>query len=152
MVDTAGTKMIPERIVLKAKALYGQNYRFYGPYTRKQDSRKIVILYDGTKRSAKLLAKFKLELYLNRKLRAWEQVDHRDEDRLNDRIENLRVLTGVANRKKSVAFTYGKGYKVYCQHCKLLIATRYSAKPRRKFCSNRCRGLHLGNQYQQKAG
>lgn len=53
--------MIPERIRILGYKVYGKNFRFYGPYVRKSDERKFVILYDGVKRSAKLLSRFKID-------------------------------------------------------------------------------------------
>lgn len=85
--------------------MYGQAIRIYGPYTRK-DGRKIVILYDGVNRSARQLAKVKLEIHLGRLLRKGEEVDHEDEDKTNDHISNLRPITSTKNRQKANAIRY----------------------------------------------
>lgn len=74
----------------------------YGPYVRKQDKRRIVVIYDGIKRTAKLYAKVKLEIKLGRRLSRQEEVDHKDDNPKNDRFSNLQLLSATKNRQKSV--------------------------------------------------
>jgi hypothetical protein len=87
--------------------LYGQGYKVYGPYKRKQDGRKIVIVYDGLTRIAKQYAKVKLEIKLGRLLSSKDEVDHIDGRKNNDRFSNLQLLTGTKNRQKQ--FKEGNG-------------------------------------------
>lgn len=83
-----------------ASVLYPGN-TVYGPYTRKSDGRRIVVIYDGVNRTGKLYAKVKLEIKLGRRLSRYEEVDHVDEDFTNDRFSNLQLLSPTANRSKS---------------------------------------------------
>lgn len=123
--------------------------KIYGPYIRKQDGRKIVILYDGKKRSARLYAKYLLEKYLNRKLLKGEEVDHIDGDITNDSIGNLRAISGTLNRVLANLRKYGSKETTSCLYCKKHIS--FSKSRKRQFCSNSCKSKHLGaNQYGNK--
>jgi hypothetical protein len=90
-----------KRQILK---LYTEFHTVYGKYKRK-DGRKIVILYNGEKRSARQYAKVKLEIKIKRRLRKNEEVDHKDNNFRNDKFSNLQVLTGSQNRRKSTLGT-----------------------------------------------
>ncbi len=100
--------------VARILELYPEFHTVYGPYIRK-DGRKIVILYDGRKRSARQLAKVKLEVKLGRRLYWDEEVDHIDEDPTNDKFSNLQALTKSENASKSKfngkGFSWATGYK-----------------------------------------
>jgi hypothetical protein len=80
--------------------LYPEFNNIYGPYKRKSDDRKIVILSDGDKKTARQYAKVLLEVKLGRRLKNDEVVDHIDEDPTNDEITNLQLLTHSENAKK----------------------------------------------------
>lgn len=47
-----------------------------------------------------LYSRYLMEQHLGRHLEPWEHVDHVDEDKTNDRLENLQVLSNSANMKK----------------------------------------------------
>lgn len=46
-------------------------------------------------------ARWLMQEHLGRKLEPWEHVDHKDENRLNDLIENYQILTLAENTRKS---------------------------------------------------
>lgn len=64
-------------------------------------------------------ARYRMCVKLNRILSKSEHVDHRDEDKTNDNITNLQILTQAANNKKSIkARGKEKKYvKLYCVVC-----------------------------------
>lgn len=96
----------------KILELYPEYHTVHGPYVRKTDRRKIVILYAGTRRTTRLLAKVKLEIKIGRRLRGKETVDHKDEDPTNDCYSNLQVLSRAENASKSsIGNTYALGFK-----------------------------------------
>ena len=47
-------------------------------------------------------ARYRMSVALGRRLKKWEHVDHRDEDKTNDSIDNLQILTQAQNNRKSV--------------------------------------------------
>ena len=78
--------------------------KVYGPYIRKKDSRKHVVIYDPTatpKRTTVSYPKYLMEQHLGRKLTDDETVDHIDEDYTNDAISNLRIIPRADNAKRS---------------------------------------------------
>lgn len=119
------------------KQLYGNDLTaIYGPYIRKEDGRKHVILYNSAAKVRTTLSypKYLVERMLGRVLIEPETVDHINKDFTDDRLENLRVLDRVTN-----ACT-GRKHKVHlintCKQC----ATKF--RPQRqttKYCSNKCK-------------
>lgn len=76
--------------------------KVYGPYTRK-DGRKHVIIYDTETQSRRTVSypRYLMEQHLGRELLPEEQVDHINEDFTDDRIENLQLLSRAENNRKS---------------------------------------------------
>jgi hypothetical protein len=130
----------------QVQKLYPKVKAVYGPYTRKQDGRAIVILYDGDKRTAKLLAKIRLEIKLNRCLSRDETVDHKDDDITNDTEDNLQLLSRVENAKKSAK--RNGPVQAKCRWCeKVFTLTKHQYAKRLvlkegPFCSRQCSGRY----------
>ena len=67
----------------------------------KKENRKMVCLVNSNKdRTTIALARYKMAVKLGRLLTDDEQVDHIDNDKTNDDIENLQLLTPEENRAK----------------------------------------------------
>ena len=85
--------------------LYPEYNVVYGPYKHKHDKRMRIILYKsgekGKWRKILAYAKALMEIKLNRVLEKGEVVDHIDEDKTNDNIDNLQVLSNKENIIKS---------------------------------------------------
>jgi hypothetical protein len=141
-----------ESFITDFQNLYGAAYKVYGPYKRKQDGRKIVVIYDGVKRTAKLSAKVKLEIKLGKILTKKEEVDHIDGCKDNDAFNNLQLLTPTNNRIKQHSQKHGDVLNIKCHLCDKFIRTVYSNKRKIKcFCSNSCRSKFYGvNQFGNK--
>lgn len=119
--------------------LYPEFHEVYGPYLR-SDGRRVVIMYDGVKRSSRQYAKVVLEVKLGRRLVGDETVDHEDEDKTNDEPGNLRVLPSAIN--SSLGASRPKQY-AECATCtttfELTRDQRTSRnKDKKKFCSREC--------------
>lgn len=120
-------------------------YKVYGPYTRK-DGRKHVVHYDGTHRRTQSYPRYLMENYLGRALNDWEQVDHINNDHTDDRIENLQILTQLANIRKSSKEAETMWFT--CPNCtvKFEIPARYFRNNQLKqgrvgpYCSKKCAG------------
>ena len=146
MVDIS----MKQKLVNSVLALYKEFHTLYGPYVRK-DGRKIVVLYDGHRRSARQLAKVLLEVKLGRRLLSGEEVDHKDGDFTNDSPQNLQLLSVTANRIKQHRDIHGLEVNHFCRNCGDFIKVTFSKRCIRKYCSNSCRSTHLGsNQYGNK--
>ncbi len=119
--------------------------KVYGPYTRKSDSRKIVVIVDGSNRTTQTYAKYLLEAKLGRKLQLHEDADHIDNNPANDSVDNLQALDHLANMLKGrKAADRGE---FYCPVCKskfvrLLRDIRRNQGRGKKgpYCSKRCSG------------
>ena len=125
--------------------------KVYGPYIRKKDGRKHVVIYDPTatpKRTTVSYPKYLMEQHLGRKLTDDETVDHIDEDYTNDAISNLRIIPRADNAKRSspkMILVDGQ-----CAMCGVTFTlTRAQMKLERQgrkcagpFCSRQCRGRY----------
>jgi HNH endonuclease len=91
-------------------------------------------------------ARYLLCIKERRLLEAWEEADHKDDDRRNDDPDNLQVLTKRINIQKSAK---GRTMVVLvCAECdqsfERELRQTYSAKRgARTFCSRRCMGLKM---------
>ena len=47
-------------------------------------------------------ARYRMSVALGRRLKKWEHVDHKDENKTNDALGNLQILTQEQNNRKSV--------------------------------------------------
>lgn len=106
----------------------------YGPYFSRTEGRYFVLI-DGKK---KFYARHLMEQHLGRKLEKWETVHHKNENREDDRIENLEVLHTSRHRRmhmfeNKIAVT--KSYFDRCslteeqiEYCKRIMQTKDVAK------------------------
>lgn len=121
--------------------------RVYGPYTRK-DNRKIILIYndDGSRRT-KSYPKYLLEQKLGRELVGDETCDHTDEDFTNDDLSNLQVLSLAENAAKSMKNRPKKLYNFVCEICgtnatKSLRNVKHNHNLGRRgpYCGRQCAG------------
>lgn len=77
----------------------------YGPYRRKYkrspDRYQITVKFEDGSSSSMSYARWVMTQHLGRVLESWEHVDHKNENTLDDRIENLQILTPGDNNRKS---------------------------------------------------
>jgi hypothetical protein len=89
-----------------------------------------------------------MEQHLGRQLCPDEHVDHKDEDKTNDVLSNLQVLSAAENTRKMIANTRPKGWVTFiCPVCKkeATKSARDVRGNRKKgkagpFCSRSCAG------------
>jgi hypothetical protein len=111
----------------------------------KRLDRYMVSLYSKTYRTTISLAKYRLSIKLGRILSRHEEVDHIDNDKLNDDVDNLQILSRKANQDKSV--------RCKCEVCGKIFDRRYGqviwknnvSKPR--FCSRSCETVSKRKNY-----
>lgn len=84
------------------------------------DNRKTVILYNShDKRSSTSYARYLMSVSLGRYLTRQEHVDHIDNDKTNDCLSNLQILTQAENSKKAskgVSYVY-----LTCDYCRQVL-------------------------------
>lgn len=124
-----------------------------GPYFNNKNQRWFVCIYYGNKdnrNQTMWLARYLMQEHLNRILESSEHVDHKDENKLNDNLENLQILTETENtvkRNKSLAIN-PEELIVFCSFCsKEIKMNRQKQKDRAKaeregrngpFCNRKC--------------
>lgn len=126
-------------------------YKIYGPYIHAQMNRKYMVLEKDGKKNSILYSRYLMEIHLNRRLNSNEEVDHINEDKTDDRLENLQVLSSKENRRKALLHRRPmQGYintftKVECKTCGVrfkLLTNEYHRRLRRNkngiFCSQSC--------------
>jgi hypothetical protein len=111
---------------------------------RRDGYRKVVWIYykDGTRKRINY-ARYKMQKYLGIELPKNEHVHHKNENKLDDRIENLEVIK-IQDHTRLHATIYVKKIKV-CIVCKkyFTLTIQQQSDERcnrkiRKFCSKKC--------------
>lgn len=88
------------------------------------------------------LARYRMSVHLKRALKTHEQVDHRDEDRTNDTLSNLQLLTGKSNTRKSVRHRKGLIVAEMVQRCEVCPA-RFKHQKLKRTCGRVCKNRLL---------
>ncbi len=112
------------------------------------EKRKTVILFNSKHdRSSVSYARYLMAVHMGRFLSESEHVDHIDDDKTNDVISNLQILSQAANNKKS-----SKGLTIVTLSCgccgkSFVREKRQLYSPRKTIsCSRKCaRNKQFGN-------
>lgn len=103
---------------VSAEAPYGDYYLYV--VWHKSEGRRFAVLVsktNGRVRTTISYARYLMAVKLGRKLEKQEQVDHIDNDKTNDVIDNLQILTSKENLRKE-AQRRGVSYVVFkCPTC-----------------------------------
>ena len=129
----------------KPVAEYPYNeYRLYIVWHEKEGRYYAQFKHLGTgKRHCISLARYRMAVKLGRVLEKWEQVDHIDNDKTNDSIDNLQILTRLENNRKAAKYD-GRDKKilVICPICKVPFKVRrYRLKDDNIPCCSRACGF-----------
>lgn len=132
--------------VEKVFSLYVGFDSLYGPYTRK-DGRKHVVLRNTKTKELRTVSypKLLVELREGRLLSSREQVDHEDRNKTNDDLSNL-VIRNLGEHQKLDAKRVNP-VEVSCVFCSTLFNIRHGQrKPNQPgagpFCSKKCSGKY----------
>lgn len=122
------------------------------------ENRRNVILYNNTKdRTTVSYARYLMSVHLGRFLNIDEHVDHIDNDKTNDSITNLQILSQLENSRKQSVFAFGgkKMVQLKCPFCKNIFERKYgntqlvpSYKNKISCCSRAC--SHQFNTYRNE--
>jgi hypothetical protein len=122
--------------------------KVYGPYIRKKDGRKHVVVYyiDSTHRTISY-PRHIMEQHLGRELEFIEEVDHIDRDHTNNSIDNLQIVGRYKHRQLDALRAFKEKYT--CPICKKEFyrssnRVRHASKQNKSgpFCSKVCSGRY----------
>lgn len=139
---------------LELESPYAEKWRL-GYVVFCPDQRRRVFLYNSeTERATLSYARYLMSVKLGRFLEPTEHVDHIDENRTNDEIGNLQILTPEENYAKHKAWRESNGLAAFqvileCPVCEEAF-TKRSRVVQQRFeqgkmitCSKRCSAKHL---------
>lgn len=118
------------------------DYKVYGPILHKKQNRRMICLVslDKSHRTTLAYAKFLYSIHLGRILTKDEEVDHKNNNKLDDVLDNLQILTRPANVKKSAKPK--TLIPCICTLCGKSFTRRKGTEPgpfgRKSFCSRSC--------------
>lgn len=155
---TAGRGVVPRPLAFVAQSAEAPGKlphvrgiaRVYGPYTSQLDRARprrfvIRIFEDGTRETTSY-ARHLVEVNIGRELGDGEEVDHKDDNQLNDDLSNLHVITPRANRGKGRS---PEMVEFACPICGELVKkearrVRHNRKQGKAgpFCGKRCARQH----------
>ena len=127
-----------------------EEYIVYGPIFHRKEKRRMIVLVrkDKSRRTSTSYARYLMCVKLGRMLCKDEEVDHKDDDKMNDDVSNLQVLTFKQNLEKSCSKRVKTTVELVCDHCKGTFGRRKGNEPsakgyKRAFCNRECRRLFL---------
>lgn len=108
--------------------------------TNKEPRRNVILYNSHTDRSTVSYARYLMSVSLGRLLGKAEVVDHINNDKLDDRLDNYQIISPTENvRKSSKGITYKEFVCPVCQVTFTLEARRFSGKTS-PTCGKSCGG------------
>lgn len=128
---------------MRIELLYPYNTKWRKGYlVTNRECRKMVLLYNSNEdRTTTAYSRYLLSCHLGRFLNDDEQVDHINEDKTDDRLENLQILSRLENNHKT--FKVGETiFAFICPVCnKQFTLTARQSHKENPTCSRRCGGI-----------
>lgn len=125
------------------------NYQVYKPRIHKKEKRQYITLRDLETKKLKTMsyARYLLSVKEKRILNTDETVDHIDNNKLNDNIENLQILTSEQNIVKYLTEVHKPKdlFEFICPNCNKVIykdKRQLHKKQKLFFCSRHCSGYY----------
>ena len=133
---------------MKIELKYPYNTKWkYGYVYVNGDNRKTLILYNNhNERSSTTYSRYLMSVKEKRFLEQWEHVDHKNNDKTDDREDNLQILTKSENSEKyEKEVNSGTFVKIECPNCFSIFIKRKgitqlvpSLKNKITCCSRKC--------------
>ena len=118
------------------------NYTCYKIWHKKQGRWYVCLIENNPFKSRTTItyAKFLMSIKEGRILSKKEEVDHIDEDKSNDSVNNLQILTKKENSNKSSSKRLKRVTELTCPYCGILFVIENRNLPFRKnpCCSRSC--------------
>lgn len=127
-------------MVEKAKYPY-EGYNLYIVMHKKMGRRMANLVNPNNRKDRTTIsyARYLMSVHLGRFLNKDETVDHINEDKLDDRIENYQILSRLDNKAKSQS--KARLFEFVCPVCNssFTLTARQSYKKENPSCSNKCK-------------
>lgn len=129
--------------------IYEEVVKTYGPYQGKDNRLRVILKYKDGHKQLLSYPRYVMEKHLNRHLNVSEQIDHIDENPLNNNLENLQIVSFKEHQKQDAI--RNKDVIVRCQYCgkgftisgsKLNTRNRKDRHQSGYFCSKVCSGKY----------
>jgi len=118
------------------------NYKAAYLVINKEPRRNVILVKEDNTKTTMSYARYLMSIHLGRFLTKEEHVDHIDNNKMNDCIENYQILSQLENNRKS---SKGRKYiKMRCPNCGKIFDIRYNQshiQKKGKFssCSRTCK-------------
>jgi hypothetical protein len=126
------------------------NYWVYAPIYHNKEKRNYAVIVNKNNwkdRSTVSYARYLMSVKEKRILEKWETVDHINNIRDDDRVENLTILTNAENKKKYINYAlYHTEVKLICPNCRNIFVRKIKQTHISKgglftSCSRHCSGV-----------
>lgn len=114
-------------------------------YPNGENRRHVYLVKGGKVQTATSYARYLVAVNEGRFLNPDEHIDHIDNDKTNDVLENLQIVTVAENNKKQARYNGSKVAEIQCPICKYVFIRRagntQAVKSRRNAvtcCSKKC--------------
>lgn len=138
-------------MALQAQFPY-EKYKLYVVHHKKMNRKMACLVNPSIRNDRKTIsyARYVMSVFLGRELTKEETVDHIDEDKTNDSLENLRILSRLDNQK-----SYVENRRVIktCPVCakKFSIGKKSRLEASFNTCSNSCKYTYLSKEFQSNS-
>ena len=122
---------------------------------KKEGRRYVVLVRNDQTKSCTSYARFLMSVKLGRRLLKEEQVDHIDEDRSNDSIDNLQIMTQRNNISKNARFRFGERHgtsSMYRRGCRCDKCRDYAKAVRNKWYERHREELKMKRREKREKG
>lgn len=109
------------------------------------------LVKNKTTRTTMSYARYLMSVHLGRILEKYEHVDHINNNRLDDRVENFQILTQVENNRKYSAINPARVTEFICPVCEtpFTIPTRnVPFRSTQPSCSKKCSSIKLSKNFE----
>ena len=130
---------------------YSEDYKSGYLNTNKEPRRTLLLVRNDGTQTSTAYARYLMSIHLGRYLEKYEQVDHKDDNKLNDVIDNLQILSQKENNEKRDLFhgiKLAEDIELECPICKINFK-RPSRNIKHKLqkgkepcCSRKCGGIY----------
>lgn len=135
-----------------------EEYTCYKIFHKKMQRWQVCLVskVNRNKRRTILYSKYLMSLYVGRILTKEEEVDHIDDNKLNDDLSNLEIVTHEENRRRHSIMNPATMVSLVCPKCQKKFSRKKkntfftNKNKKRSFCTLECSGSFYGSNKYKK--